>query len=115
LRSGLSTGSDELRARHGVGVERCVDGETKTRTSLGVSSGEGHTLGLKGSATGDGKLVASNVVLSTTSSASSVESNSLSPEQVVTGGDVGWNLEVKLSAYLSLACFSQVIDENSQL
>jgi hypothetical protein len=92
-----------------------VDGETKTRASLGVSSGEGHTLRLKGSATGDGKLVASNVVLSTTSSASSVESNSLSPEQVVTGGDVGWNLEVKLSAYLSLASFSQVIDENSQL
>jgi hypothetical protein len=79
-----------------------VDGETKTRASLGVSIGEGHTLGLKGSATGDGKLVASNVVLSTTSSAGSVESNSLSPEQVVTRSDVGWDLEVELSAYLPL-------------
>jgi hypothetical protein len=103
LRSGLSAGSNELRAGHGVRVEGCVYGEAKTRASLGVGGGEGHTLGLKSTATGDSKLVTSNVVLSTTGRSSSVESDSFSPQQVVTGGNVGRNLEVKLSTYNSSA------------
>jgi hypothetical protein len=75
-----------------------VDGETKTGASLGVCLRESDTLGLEGSATGDGKLVAGHVVLGTTGGASSVKCDSLSTEEVVTRSDVLRNGEVKLSA-----------------
>jgi hypothetical protein len=82
-----------------------MDGETKTRAGLCVSVRESNALGLKGATTGDSELVASNVVLSTTSRAGSVESDSLGPQQVVTRRNVGRDLEVELSAYgLSVCC-----------
>jgi len=79
-----------------------VDGETKTRASLGVCLRESDTLGDESTAAGDGQLVASNVMLSTTGCASGVESDSLSSEEVVARSDVGWDLEVELSAYIML-------------
>jgi hypothetical protein len=54
--------------------------ETKASTSLGVSIRERNTLGLKSTATGDSELVASNIVLSTTSRAGSVECNGFRPQ-----------------------------------
>jgi hypothetical protein len=76
-----------------------VDGEAETRASLGVSGRELDTLGLESTASSNSELVASNVMLSTSCGSSSVERNSLSPQQVVTGRDVGRDLEVELSAY----------------
>jgi hypothetical protein len=75
-----------------------VDGEAETSTSLGVRLWEFHTLGDKGTGSSDGELVAGNVVLGTTGRASRVKCNGLSAEEVVTRGDVGGDLEVKLSA-----------------
>jgi Fe-S cluster assembly iron-binding protein IscA len=74
-----------------------MDGETETRTGLRVSIGEGNTLGLKSSTSSDSELVAGDVVLSTTGSTSSVQSDSLSSQQVVAWCDVGGDLEVELS------------------
>jgi hypothetical protein len=85
-----------------------MDGETKTRAGLCVSIRESNALGLKGTTTGDSELVASNVVLSTASRASSVESDSLRPQQVVTRRNVGRDLEVKLSAYEPSACCQSI-------
>jgi Fe-S cluster assembly iron-binding protein IscA len=75
-----------------------MDGEAETRTGLRVSIGEGNTLGLKSSTSSDSELVAGDVVLSTTGSASSVQSDSFSSQQVVAWCDVGGDLEVELSA-----------------
>jgi Fe-S cluster assembly iron-binding protein IscA len=75
-----------------------MNGETETRTGLRVSIGEGNTLGLKSSTSSDSELVAGDVVLSTTGSTSSVQSDSLSSQQVVAWCDVGGDLEVELSA-----------------
>jgi Fe-S cluster assembly iron-binding protein IscA len=75
-----------------------MNGETETRTGLRVSIGEGNTLGLKSSTSSDSELVACDVVLSTTGSTSSVQSDSLSSQQVVAWCDVGGDLEVELSA-----------------
>jgi hypothetical protein len=74
-----------------------MDGEAKASTGLRVSIGEGNALWLKSSTAGDGKLVAGDVVLSTTSSSSSVQSDSFSSQQVVTWCDVGGDLEVEFS------------------
>jgi hypothetical protein len=76
-----------------------VDGEAKARASLGVSGGKLDTLRLESTASGHSKLVASNVMLRASGRSSSVKRNSLSPQQVVTGRDVGRDLEVELSAY----------------
>jgi hypothetical protein len=75
-----------------------MNGESKARTGLRVGFGELNTLGLKSTASSDSKLVAGNVVLSTASSASSVQSDGLSSQEVVTRCDVRGDLEVKLSA-----------------
>jgi Fe-S cluster assembly iron-binding protein IscA len=75
-----------------------MNGETETRTGLRVSIGEGNTLGLKSSTSSDSELVAGDVVLSTTGSTSSVQSDSLSSQQVLAWCDVGGDLEVELSA-----------------
>ncbi len=75
-----------------------MDGETKTGTSLGVCLWESDTLGHESSATGDGKLVASHVMLGTTGGACSVEGDGLSKEEVVTRSDVLGDSEVELSA-----------------
>lgn len=75
-----------------------MDRETETGSGLGVSLRELDTLGCGSTASSDGKLVASNVVLSTTSRASGVERNGFSAEQVVTRSNVRRNLEVELSA-----------------
>lgn len=61
-------------------------------------SGDGHSRGAGAAATGDGDLVAGHVWLSTTSTTGSVEGNGLGTEEVVTRGDVGWDLDVHLAA-----------------
>jgi hypothetical protein len=75
-----------------------MNGESKARTGLRVGFGELDTLGLKSTASGDSKLVAGDIMLSTTSRASSVQSDGLSSQEVVTRCDVRGDLEVKLSA-----------------
>jgi hypothetical protein len=75
-----------------------VDAEAKARASLGVCLRELDALGDRGTATLDSNLVACNVVLSTTSRASGVESDGLGAEKVVTRGETGGDLEVELSA-----------------
>jgi hypothetical protein len=75
-----------------------MNGESKARTGLRVGFGEFDTLGLKSTASGDSKLVAGDIMLSTTSRASSVQSDGLSSQEVVTRCDVRGDLEVKLSA-----------------
>lgn len=98
LGSSLSSTLDQSGARNGVAVKRSVDAEAKTRASLAVGVGEGDGVGwLESTASRDGKLVARNVVLSTTSRASSVESDSLSTEEVITRGEVLGDGEAKLA------------------
>jgi hypothetical protein len=82
-----------------------VDGKAESSTGLGVGRRESYALGFQRTATGDGKLVASDwegrsvrllqgrthrrtVVLGASGRASSVKRNCLSPEQVVTRRDV---------------------------
>lgn len=79
-----------------------MDRETKTWASLAVGLRECDTLGRESTATSNSKLVASDVVLSTTSRASSVKRNSLSAEEVVTSGEVLGDGEVELSACISV-------------
>lgn len=75
-----------------------MDREAKTRASLAVGLRECDTLGHKSTATSNSKLVASDVVLSTTSRASGVKRNSLSTEEVVTSGELLGDGEAELSA-----------------
>ena len=76
-----------------------MDGETETRASLGVTLGKlDGVLGNKGTRSSDGDLVASNVVLSTTSGTGSVERDGLGTEEIITRSNVRRDLEVELSA-----------------
>lgn len=79
-----------------------MDREAKTWASLAVGLRECDTLGCESTATSNSKLVASDVVLSTTSRASGVKRNSLSTEEVVTSGEVLGDSEVELSACVSV-------------
>lgn len=98
LRVGLRTASVQGGAGHGVLAHVLVDRETKARASLRVSLRELDTGRSGGTGAGDLELVASDVVLSTTSGGGSVKSDSLSTEEVVTGSDVRGDGEVELSA-----------------
>ena len=79
-----------------------MDGEAKAGTSGGVGIRELDTLGLEGTASSNGKLVAGHVMLGTTGRASSVEGNGLSTKEIVTRSDVLGNGEVELSAYANV-------------
>ena len=80
-----------------------MDGEAKTRAVLAVCLWESDTLGLESTATGDGKLVAGHVVLSTTGWASGMKCDGFSTEEVVARGDVLRDGKVELSAYMMVS------------
>lgn len=77
-----------------VGRDRVVDVNDQAGLVSGVLAGDrGGRAGGAGSVTGDRQLGAADVVLRTLELLSRVQGDVLGAEQVVTGGEVGWQVQ----------------------
>jgi len=92
LRSDWGGTSDERRTRDDVGGQRLVDVGEDTRGGGGVELLTSDTRWLGGTATGDLKVHALRVELSTTGGAGGVEGQDLVTDNVVTWGNAGGDL-----------------------
>lgn len=96
--NGLGSAGDHSRAGGDVGVEVLVDVDLDAGVGRPVRAGERHARGVVGATARDGELVARNVELGTTSTARSMQGNSLSPQQIVTRRQVAGDADIHLAA-----------------
>lgn len=101
-RAGSLGGAARVHSRAGNGVAAHLSVDVDLDTGLGSLVGTRELDGGRGgaAASGDGELVARHVWLSTASTSGRVEGKDLCAQQVVTGGDVGGDLDVDLAAAL---------------